>query len=475
MISNNSLSKSMCVSYLQSSNMSHDGRLTVVRLSFDCRSKLLKLVTVLALLLTVGVGNAWGTDIAKWGKVSISANTNVTASGGDANNNGVAKFQSSKAMTSAGGSSSNCYYGSSAGGAVINFTNLNLSTYSSIQMTFYSRASQSGNLTLQASADGTNWVTVGSASLSTSESKKTISGIPFFATYLRLTHDKSSGSLYFGTVVISGTSAASKTITWSVNGTPTTAGSPTSSVPAGEKVWKFPTAPTTSDCDGSKVFVGWTATAIVGTTDTKPSDLFIDWATAPSVTANTTYYAVFANQTDFTRVTSTGDLADGQLIVVADDQNSKVLTTTPGYTTAPTETSSKITPSANMIWTLEASSTNWKLKTGTLYLGASATGNGTAVSLTSTNSTWTIGKSSSGTNNFYLKNTNGTNLCLEYYSSGSKWTVYANAGYSSSTYFTERLYVATRSGYVTSCCTKLGSINGSISLSKGKSLFRTFI
>ena len=62
MISNNSLSKSMCVSYLQSSNMSHDGRLTVVRLSFDCRSKLLKLVTVLALLLTVGVGQMWGTD-----------------------------------------------------------------------------------------------------------------------------------------------------------------------------------------------------------------------------------------------------------------------------------------------------------------------------------------------------------------------------------------------------------------------------
>lgn len=63
MISNNSLSKSMCVSYLQSSNMSHDGRSTVVRPSFDCRSKLLKYITVLALLLTVGVGNVWGATI----------------------------------------------------------------------------------------------------------------------------------------------------------------------------------------------------------------------------------------------------------------------------------------------------------------------------------------------------------------------------------------------------------------------------
>ena len=53
----------MCASYLQSSNMSHDHRSTIVRPSFDCRSKLLKIVTVLALLLTVGVGNVCGTDV----------------------------------------------------------------------------------------------------------------------------------------------------------------------------------------------------------------------------------------------------------------------------------------------------------------------------------------------------------------------------------------------------------------------------
>ena len=73
MISNNSLSKSMCVSYLQSSNMSHDGRLTVVRLSFDCRSKLLKLVTILALLLTVGVGNVWGDVQSGWTRVTSTS------------------------------------------------------------------------------------------------------------------------------------------------------------------------------------------------------------------------------------------------------------------------------------------------------------------------------------------------------------------------------------------------------------------
>lgn len=40
--------------------MSHDHRSTIVRPSFDRRSTMLKLVTVLALLLTIGVGNVWG-------------------------------------------------------------------------------------------------------------------------------------------------------------------------------------------------------------------------------------------------------------------------------------------------------------------------------------------------------------------------------------------------------------------------------
>ena len=426
------------------------------------------LVTII-LLTSLSVGQMWATDIAKWGKVSISANTNVYASGGDANNSGVAKFQSTKAMTTAGGNSSKCYYGSSAGGAVITFSSLNLSSYSSIQMTFYARASQSGFITVAYSTDGTNWVNVGAANVTTSEGQKTITGIPWFATYLRLTHSKTSGSLYFGTTVISGTSAASKTVTWYVNGSTTTAGSPTTSVPSGGTVAKLPTDP--SSCDPSKVFVGWTNSTYSHATDA-PSVLFTTVQGAPTVTANTSYHAVFANRTDFTRVTSTSDLATGKQIVVVDDYNSKVLTTVPGYATAPTESSSKITPTINMIWFLEANSTNWKLKTGSAYLGTFNTESNTDISYSSSNNVWTIGSSSSGTNNFYFKNTSGTNFCLEYNSSGTKWVGYVNASYSSSTYFTERLYVATLTNYVTSCAScgadptvGTASLNGSFTLS----------
>ena len=245
------------------------------------------------LLLTFCIGQTWGTTIASWGKISISASTDYKATGGDANNNNTAKFRSTKAISTGTGTYS--YYGSGAGGSVITFSNLNLSTYTSIQMTFYSRASSGGSMTLAYSMDGSSWVDVGSATINGTESQKTISGIPYYATYLRLTHSASSGSLYFGTVVISGSAATMRTVTWYVDGETTTTGSPTTSVPSGSTVGKLPTVP--SSCDPSKVFVGWSASEIDGETDTEPSDLFNIYLDAPTVSANTNYHAVFAKAT----------------------------------------------------------------------------------------------------------------------------------------------------------------------------------
>ena len=210
------------------------------------------------------------------------------------------------------------------------------------------------------------------------------------------------------------------------------------------------TLPSTNDYTcGTKTFVGW-STVEVATTNTKPTSNYYEPGESVTLGATNTFYAVFANQSDFTRVTSTSDLAAGKLIVVVDARNSKVLTTSPGYATAPTEESSKITPSANMIWTLEASSSNWKLKTGSSYLGTSGTSNNTAVSFTTNKNVWQIGASGSSnyTGCFYLRNTAADHLCLEYYSG---WVVYNNNSHTSSDYFTEKLYVATRSEYATTC------------------------
>lgn len=166
----------------------------------------LKYAAMFVMLFTIGSGNAWGeaTIIASWGKVSISASKAVTASGGDTNNKGVAQFSSTKAMTTAG---TNCYYGASAGGAVITFSNLNLSGYTDVKMTFYTRASKQGNMKIQYTTNGSTWTDLDSPGpgITKSEAQKKSSTIPNNATGIKLTHSASSGSLYFGTVEISGT------------------------------------------------------------------------------------------------------------------------------------------------------------------------------------------------------------------------------------------------------------------------------
>ena len=83
------------------------------------------------------------------------------------------------------------------------------------------------------------------------------------------------------------------TVNWSVNNG-AASGSPSTNVAENHKVTTLPTAPSSSNCDNSKVFVGWSASSIVGETNTRPTDLFFDASQAPPVTDNVTYYAVFA-------------------------------------------------------------------------------------------------------------------------------------------------------------------------------------
>ena len=60
---------------LQSNDVSFDCRLTVGSPSFDCRSAMLKLVSVLALIFTLGVGQAWGADATMTGVSNATAST----------------------------------------------------------------------------------------------------------------------------------------------------------------------------------------------------------------------------------------------------------------------------------------------------------------------------------------------------------------------------------------------------------------
>lgn len=94
-------------------------------------------------------------------------------------------------------------------------------------------------------------------------------------------------------ITLTGKSANAYNVSWNVNGNVYTDGTPTTNVFDGEKVTVLPTTP--KDING-KVFVGWTSTEISGESDSEPTDLFSTVKNAPVVSANTTYYAVYANK-----------------------------------------------------------------------------------------------------------------------------------------------------------------------------------
>jgi len=87
-------------------------------------------------------------------------------------------------------------------------------------------------------------------------------------------------------VVIMAEAKVVRTVTWSVNGSTTTI--PASTFADGAAL-VLPSAP--GDCESGKKFVGWTAISSVS--GSAPADLFTEAGTK-TVSANTTYYAVYA-------------------------------------------------------------------------------------------------------------------------------------------------------------------------------------
>lgn len=95
------------------------------------------------------------------------------------------------------------------------------------------------------------------------------------------------------TVDLKGRVAGKHNITWKVDGSTYSVGSPTTVVADGEKVAQLPTPP--SDVEDNK-FVGWTTTEITSKQSSAPSVLFTSTSDAPIVTSDAVYYAVYASQ-----------------------------------------------------------------------------------------------------------------------------------------------------------------------------------
>ena len=82
-------------------------------------------------------------------------------------------------------------------------------------------------------------------------------------------------------------------VTWSVNGEEMR----TDSVEENKNITVLPAQPASCSTESS-VFMGWTIAAIEGTTDEEPAALYTAVKDFPAVTADVTYYAVFAKATE---------------------------------------------------------------------------------------------------------------------------------------------------------------------------------
>ena len=186
----------------QGNDVGYDCRLTVVRPSSDCRSTMLKLVSVLVILLTVGVGNAWGAEEVMY------------PSNGSTFNSGWNKTSRTARQTYAASTAAIQLMGESEGtyGEISS-----KSTYTGITaISVKATASGSKNLILYYSSNGSSWTEVSTMSISKNTSAYdkydlTITGIPSSAVYVKFRAGSSSVYIYSVTVTTGGSSVATPT------------------------------------------------------------------------------------------------------------------------------------------------------------------------------------------------------------------------------------------------------------------------
>ena len=202
------------------------------------------------------------------------------------------------AITTHGGT----YYGTTGGKTTASIQTKNIIPYPSA-ITFYI-SKTSGNTTssswkIQVSSDNSKWTDVKTQPASSMD----------MGSWVEVTQDLSSYKNVYIRVYYKGTTAVRAiddlsltytttppthyTVSWMVNGETYTEGTPSTDVVEGGKVETLPTNPAAI---GSNVFMGWTASTILGTSADAPIGLFTTAKDAPAVTGNTTYYAVFAKR-----------------------------------------------------------------------------------------------------------------------------------------------------------------------------------
>lgn len=269
-------------------------------------------------------------------------------------------------------------------------------------------------------------------------------------------------------------------VKWSVNGDDTySTGSPTTYIGThNTKVTTLPTAPGSALCDGSKVFVGWT-TGEYSHASTAPATLFTTASAAPNVTGNVTYYAVFAN----TGTSTASDVINRALVVganssIGSNNNStwanatvtgsssgaKYLIRSMGLNSA---TTYAIRWNSNgYLYTSTAPSSGYTLKSVTIQ----TLGSDKSVAIYGATSKYSAAATSTQLSSSFSATTSGSIYSLTSAQLANNYTCIGINGTESSTQIvsiTITYNTTSYSNYATTCCTPLGTINGSVSWSNG--------
>lgn len=221
-------------------------------------------------------------------------------------------------------------------------------------------------------------------------------------------------------------------------------------------------------CPGGKVFVGWSANTIAGTSNTQPTDLFTDATKKKIPAGGITYYAVYAtstgsSSTSYAAITS--GLASGNYVIayeysnngtrialqnIAD--NSDASNKMEAYALARDGSGKYANPSDTYIWQLQAQDGGgyyiYDLATG-MYLNAttsalqlSTTPTKYNIAYDGTNSRWKIQLNSSSS--YYVHGYTGTYTDFRVSTSGS--------GVNYRVYLYKNEGTQTFSAYATTCC-----------------------
>lgn len=215
-------------------------------------------------------------------------------------------------------------------------------------------------------------------------------------------------------------------VTWNVNGKDYTEGNPTTEVVEGEKVEVLPAAPASIV---GLVFMGWTNEAVTSQ-EAAPAVLFTSAADAPAVTADVTYYAVFAAQAGagWTRVTALGDITEGSYVIKNADfvlpSSNTGSGEAPGKVLAPSITGNVITGEVDesMVWQFVSTGTSNQFYVKNAagdYLYANKSNDGVRVHRTSDK--WTFEENGEGY--FSMMDENSSRYCATY-EAGQDWRSY---------------------------------------------------